>query len=487
MTTPTPTGFSFLYGGVQTDFADVFNISYPQPGIITNYFSANYGLDLGQIFTPTTGGTIPTSYYISTDLGSIFTPIPTNTWSALTSGITSTSTAAVYAVTIDNLGRVYVGGSFTTAGGVPATNVAMWTPGTSGSPGTWSALGSGTQNFVQSLAVDNLNRVYVGGIFTSAGGVANTKAIALWTPAIQGNPGYWSSVGEGITQGLSLPFVNVITIRSTGDVYVGGVFIGLTNNGVSVSDTINIAKWTPSTGLWYTVGGGIYATTASIGGVYSIAFDSTETYVYVGGAFSQVNYNAPLTVNRIAKMRLSDSVWFQLGTDANVNGVNLTSTSGSNSYVYSIAIDSSDTVYVGGNFISAGCGDGNPTYTVPNTRGIASWFPNSNVWGSVGVGLSSSEPNVGVSTIKIDNLDINNINIYAGGFFTTINATIVNNIAKYNATSQWTTLDGGVTNSTSNASIFSLAINGLTVYAGGSFTTAGTATQISANNIAAWN
>lgn len=74
----TPTGFKFLYNSVQTDFADVFQISYPNPGITTGYKSAAYGnLDLGQIFTAGNSG-ISTSYKYSTniDLGSIFALIP---------------------------------------------------------------------------------------------------------------------------------------------------------------------------------------------------------------------------------------------------------------------------------------------------------------------------------------------------------------------------------------------------------------------------
>jgi trimeric autotransporter adhesin len=67
---------------------------------------------------------------------------------------------------------LYVGGDFTSAGGVPANNIAKWN-GVS-----WSALGSGVNGVVRALA-SNGTELFVGGQFTSAGGKASTN-IALW-------------------------------------------------------------------------------------------------------------------------------------------------------------------------------------------------------------------------------------------------------------------------------------------------------------------
>jgi hypothetical protein len=71
----TPTGYKFLYNGVPTDFADVFDTSSPGT-ITTGYTSSAYGLDLGQIFTSGNSG-ITTNYKYSTniDLGSLFKQI----------------------------------------------------------------------------------------------------------------------------------------------------------------------------------------------------------------------------------------------------------------------------------------------------------------------------------------------------------------------------------------------------------------------------
>src|SRR4029453_8196205 len=65
---------------------------------------------------------------------------------------------------------LYAGGSFTTAGGIPAANIARWN-GT-----TWSALGSGVEaaGAVRSLAAFDDGTgpaLYAGGHFSTAGGV----------------------------------------------------------------------------------------------------------------------------------------------------------------------------------------------------------------------------------------------------------------------------------------------------------------------------
>lgn len=74
----TPTGYKFLYNGVPTDFAEVFDTSTPG-SITTGYTSSAYsGQDLGQIFTSGINSGITTNYKYSTniDLGSIFGLIP---------------------------------------------------------------------------------------------------------------------------------------------------------------------------------------------------------------------------------------------------------------------------------------------------------------------------------------------------------------------------------------------------------------------------
>ena len=97
----------------------------------------------------------------------------TNTWSTLGTG-SSNGVSGIGSVNVSTLAvvgnEVVVGGWFTSAGGVSANSVARFNTQTS----TWSSLGTSSSNgvsgSVNALAVVG-NEVYVGGGFTSAGGV----------------------------------------------------------------------------------------------------------------------------------------------------------------------------------------------------------------------------------------------------------------------------------------------------------------------------
>ena len=87
------------------------------------------------------------------------------------------------ALTVYN-NNLYAGGVFDSAGGNPANYIAEWN-GTS-----WSAVGAGTNNYVNALTVYNGN-LYAGGYFTTAGGTS-ANGIAEW------NGTTWDSVGAGV-------------------------------------------------------------------------------------------------------------------------------------------------------------------------------------------------------------------------------------------------------------------------------------------------
>jgi hypothetical protein len=80
--------------------------------------------------------------------------------------------SSVNSIAIDS-DYVYAGGDFTTAGGVTANGIARWN-GTS-----WSALGSGVDTDVQSLAFAPNGDLYAGGYFSTAGGEP-ADFIARW-------------------------------------------------------------------------------------------------------------------------------------------------------------------------------------------------------------------------------------------------------------------------------------------------------------------
>ena len=393
-------------------------------------------------------------------------------WSILGGGVNSGGT--VYAVAISPTGDVYMGGIFTAAGGV-ATNIAKWN-GTG-----WSALGSGLNGFVYAMAFSGTD-LYVGGGFTMAGGVSGTSRIAKW------NGTTWSALGIGVANNL----VRAITVSATGDVYVGGNF---TSAG-GLSGTTSIAKWD---GAAWSVLGNVLSGGGGNPTVHALAISGSD--VYVGGNFAAAG-DVSGTSN-IAKLNSSTNTWSALGVGVSGPIVSLAvsgtevymggnfNVTGNSSIKYlakwdgtnatwsavgggvdgdavtpqAIAIAGAD-VYVGGQFSKAG---GNWASR------IAKW--NGTTWSALGSGIGSA----GTGTV-VDAVAVSGTDVYVGGGFTIVGGITVNGIAKWSSTtSTWSALGTGVQ---PTYRVFAIAIVGTDVYAGGSFTSVGGNV---ANYIAKWN
>ena len=175
-------------------------------------FDAQGTLYAGGTFTQTAGGV--TVNKIAKWDGSL--------WSALGQAPDIGTNGTVEAVAVDSSGNVYVGGEFTTAGGVTVNNIARWDISTS----TWSALGSGMDDDVEAVAVDSSGNVYAGGKFTTAGGVT-VNNIAKWDGSS------WTAVGAGLADR-----VYDIALASTGDIYAGGSFNS--DDGDNIPDQIAV-------------------------------------------------------------------------------------------------------------------------------------------------------------------------------------------------------------------------------------------------------
>ncbi len=131
-------------------------------------------------------------------------------WSSLGSGMTGANTPwdpprITVLTTLPN-GDLIAGGRFTTAGGVPASNIARW----NGS--AWSSLGSGTSGTVYALKTLPSGGLIAGGIFTTAGGVV-VNNIARWDGSA------WSPLGSGLRS-----LVYTLTTLPNGDLIAGGDF-----------------------------------------------------------------------------------------------------------------------------------------------------------------------------------------------------------------------------------------------------------------------
>jgi len=321
---------------------------------------------------------------------------------------------------------LYLGGSFTHAGGLRAGNVVRWT--TTGLQ--WSTLGTqasdGLDETTFAIAVSGPD-VYVGGRFAVAGEVP-ANHIAHW------NGSQWAALGSGSSNGVN-DTVYAIAVQGTA-VYVGGVFTAA--GGVSAS---RIAWWNSATNEWAALGGGLNDD------VKALAVRGTA--VYAGGYFTTAG---GVAAHYVACWDTVGNQWAPLGSSPN---------DGVNGPVLALAADGS-AVYVGGSFSSAGGG---------SAGNIARWTPANSQWTPLGPGVNDT----------VEALVLQDTDLYAGGFFTAAGAVSLNEVGRWHTgTQQWTRLNGGL----GNGPVFALASNGTQLYAGGEFTWAD---GLQASRVAAWD
>jgi len=279
-----------------------------------------------------------------------------SSWSALGDGITGT----VYALAISGT-DLYVGGNFSSAGGTSVNNIARW----DGS--SWYSVGDGFDAPVQSIAV-SLTKVYAGGQFTHSGSTSINR-IAQW------NGSSWSALGSGVDD-------IVMAVHVSGsDVYAGGYFYNAGGNPAKL-----IAKWDGSN--WSALGSGL-------GNGYSdvvICITSDGSTVFAGGTYSDNKFISSW----------DGSNWTSLPS----SGIGL------NNWVYSLVIYNG-TLYAGGNFtLSAGS----------TVNHVAKW--NGTSWTALGNGTDDQVRALAVSTAEGRML--------VGGGFTNVDGSIsANHIAGF--------------------------------------------------------
>jgi hypothetical protein len=257
------------------------------------------------------------------------------TWQNLGTGFNG----VVYCVKTDSdTGRVYYCGNFTTANGVTVNSVCYWN-GT-----TFVAMGSGTAGVAGgaavTMAIAQNGDVWVGGLFTSAGGSA-ADGLARWN-SVANN---WTC----FTNGTPGDLISAIAIDIYSNVYIGGTFANW--DGIAAAD--NLAKWNGS--AWSALSTGANA------GVFALAFGADGTTLYVGG-----NFTSPQT--RI--MSWNGSAFSEMG-------------GGASGAINTLAVSREGTVYAGGVFS-----------TTPTTSRIAKWT--GNAWSSLGSGLNGNVTNIAV-------------------------------------------------------------------------------------------
>ncbi len=406
-------------------------------------------------------------------------------WSALGTGISGGAFPYVQALAMLN-NNLYVGGSFTAAGGGSANYVAKW------NGASWSPLGSSVSNGVDgtviALTVKGTN-LYVGGAMSLTKAADGSKVSVASEAGWDGT--HWFALGRSTGSA-----VYALAAGAAG-LYVGGNVLTGMNSDLSQVFVSGLVVWTGTN--WNTIGPGLgmgdqtYAESHAVsaiavlgtniyaGGSFSTAggvvsgsiarFDGNRwnavghgagytvyalapsgTNLYVGGSFLQPEQTNYALVNAYRIARWDGYQWFTLG-------------SGVNDEVYAIACNGTN-VFIGGRFITATQQNSSTLSTV----GIARW--DGTAWNALGTGVNGF----------VYALAMVGTNLYAGGIFTIGGGVNATNLARWDG-ANWFSVGGGV-QAIFYPPVRALVTDGTNLYVGGSFSMAG---GVTANSVARWD
>ncbi|MBY0311220.1 MAG: immunoglobulin domain-containing protein [Phycisphaerales bacterium] len=222
-------------------------------------------------------------------------------------------------------GDLLAGGSFSLAGDVPARNIARW----HGSTGLWTAFGSGVNSLVMDLAVLPNGVIVAGGDFNVAGDVVATR-IAQWGP-----PRIMVTIQPEST---TISTGQTVTLSAAINEGLIGVSLQWTRNGVNLSDgpggaspgggTVSGATTSlPSPTTTVPVSLTIVNAQASDSGVYSVVFASNCDNKTSTPALVTVNAPpCPADFNGVGGVDSADifdflNAWYAFDPRADFNGV----------------------------------------------------------------------------------------------------------------------------------------------------------------------
>ncbi|MFN9973941.1 MAG: hypothetical protein ACK58T_29010 [Phycisphaerae bacterium] len=289
--------------------------------------------------------------------------------------------------------RLVVCGQFTSVGGVPAANIAMW------DGRTWAQIGGGVSRYAASVLALADGRLVAAGLMNQAGGTA-VNNIAVWDGSS------WSNLGTGLS-GSVLPInfqVNALTQAANGDLYAAGGFT--TAGGKAVN---NIARWDGNE--WWPLGTGLTRGTLTDYSWVSCLSWLSPTQLLVGGLFG-------------------DAGGVPVKSLASWDGATWTSFAGGVSgTVWSTARSTDGLTYFAGSF-SAG------SFFTPQARNAAAW--DGSQWLQLGSGV-----NLWIGLAARDVAVLRNGDTVFGGDINNSSFLYGQSIARWNGSS-WSSLGNGL-------------------------------------------
>jgi len=336
----------------------------------------------------------------------------------------------VSAIAVQNDGKVIVGGEFVSVNGVGRTNIARlspdgvvdeaWNPEIDFAPNPFEPFGA---YYVSALALAGTDLFVAQAASFEIGSQSSAKLLKV------------STSGRGEVDAAWHPITGDVRalVASNNFLYAGGgpFLVSSQTNSASLA-RVSIT------------GTGAVDQVLAIGGTSIFALALSGTDLYVGGIFQMIG-----GVSRKGLARLStasgaiDLIW---NPDSNpfFSGFGL---------VTALAADG-NSVYVGGHFSQTG-------YLLTNLAKV-------NALGNGAIDMAWA-PNPGGGGGGVDSLLLSGGKLYVAGSFMNISGQSLTNLARVSA-SGIGTADVSWTPNPDGFSVLALAVNGSTIYAGGSFT-----------------
>ena len=294
----------------------------------------------------------------------------TTTYTGISSS-TSVLTNTIFSIKVDSIGNVYVGGNFTTFLGYTATGLALYNK----SLNTWATSDASSSGQLPSLvsvpsvySLSIINGVlYIGGAFTAT--ISSNTANNIVSYTMLTNTLTVVGTSTGTNYGVD---GNVYALETDGtNIYLGGGFSSTKDGSTTLSA---IAKYSGS-GALTGINGGI------TGSCFSLLYNSTK--LYVGGLFSYAGSSVANNLAVVSNLSATSPTWTPLSTQVSgfitslvihsstnylyigtlntgiqiydlTNNVAIATNIQQSTQIFSLYIDSSSNLYIGGKFIGLG-------------------------------------------------------------------------------------------------------------------------------------
>ncbi len=302
----------------------------------------------------------------------------------------------IYSIAVQDDGKILVGGDFTSFDGTPRTNIARLN--VDGSLDTSFDPGPGVGGpfpYVNAVAVLPDRKVILGGSFASVGGSPRSNLARL------------NSTGglDGTFMAQTDDTVNAVMVETNGSVVLGGFFTqvnGTPRMGVARLDASGVLH----PGLNLIVTGGFSA-------IFALALQN-DGKIIIGGSFTNISGSARTNVARLNADGSLDSNFLA----SSVGGGQL-----SPAVITAVAVDGADRVLLGGDFTSVNGADRTNLARLNSDGTLDGRFN------------PTAGTDFGVNSIIVQN----DGKVLVGGFFNEVNGSTYNHIARLNRDG---TLDG---------------------------------------------